>query len=55
MVFKGVATALITPFTNDNKVDTESLKRLLEFQIDGGVNAVVILGTTGAGTEGSQL
>lgn len=47
MVFKGVATALITPFTNDNKVDTESLKRLLEFQIDGGVNAVVILGTTG--------
>ena len=35
MVFKGVATALITPFTNDNKVDIKSLKRLLEFQLEG--------------------
>ncbi|MCM1306233.1 MAG: 4-hydroxy-tetrahydrodipicolinate synthase [Bacteroides sp.] len=46
-MFKGVATALITPFTNDNKVDADSLKRLLEYQLYGGVNAVVVLGTTG--------
>ena len=54
MVFKGVATALITPFTNDNKIDIESLKRLLEFQLDGGVNAVVVLGTTGEPATMSQ-
>lgn len=47
MVFKGVATALITPFTNDNKVDIKSLEKLIDFQIDGGVNAIVVLGTTG--------
>lgn len=47
MVFKGVATALITPFTNDDKVDLKNLERLLKYQLDGGVNAVVVLGTTG--------
>lgn len=47
MVFKGVATALITPFTNDNKVDIKSLEELIKFQLDGGVNAIVVLGTTG--------
>ena len=54
MVFKGVATALITPFTNDNKVDIKSLKRLLEFQLEGGVDAVVVLGTTGEPATMSQ-
>ena len=46
MVFKGVATALITPFTNDS-VDVDNLKKLLHFQLQGGANAVVVLGTTG--------
>jgi len=46
MVFKGVATALITPFTKDG-LDLESFVRLLEYQLQSGVDAVVVLGTTG--------
>lgn len=46
MIFKGVATALITPFTDDG-VDIEALKKLLDFQYENGANAVVVLGTTG--------
>lgn len=46
MIFKGTATALITPFTEDG-VDFPSLDRLLDDQVANGVNAVVILGTTG--------
>lgn len=46
MIFKGTATALITPFTRDG-VDCESLDRILDDQLAGGVDAVVVLGTTG--------
>ncbi len=46
MIFKGTATALITPFTRDG-VDFESLERILDDQLAGGVDAVVVLGTTG--------
>lgn len=46
MLFKGTATALITPFTN-NGVDFPALDRLLDFQVENGVDALVILGTTG--------
>lgn len=45
-IFEGVCTALITPFKN-GKVDYEALERLIEFQIAGGVDAVVSCGTTG--------
>lgn len=45
-MFKGTATALITPFT-DNGVDYESFEKLIESQIDGGINALVVCGTTG--------
>ena len=45
-IFKGVATALITPFKNDT-IDKEALERLINMQIDGGVEALVIGGTTG--------
>ena len=47
MVFKGVATALITPFHKDGSVDFESLDRVIEQQIAGGINALVVCGTTG--------
>ena len=47
MVFKGVATALITPFHKDGTVDFEALDNIIELQIKGGVNALVICGTTG--------
>ncbi len=46
MIFKGTATALITPFT-DNGVDYPALDALLDFQVANGVDALVILGTTG--------
>ncbi len=46
MVFRGVATALITPFTND-KIDIAGFERLLDYQLESGVDAVVVLGTTG--------
>ncbi len=48
-IFKGTATALITPFVND-KVDFESLDKLVDLQLAGGVNALVINGTTGEPT-----
>lgn len=46
MIFKGTATALITPFTNDG-VDVATFERLLNFQIENGTDAIVVLGTTG--------
>lgn len=43
---KGTGVALITPFTADNKVDTEALTKLVNYVIDGGVDYLVALGTT---------
>ncbi len=48
-IFKGTATALITPFLED-KVDFQSLEKLLDDQLSNGVNALVINGTTGEPT-----
>ena len=48
-IFKGVATALITP-TNDNGVDYDSFARVLDWQVEQGINALVIAGTTGEGS-----
>ena len=45
IVFKGAATALITPFS-DGQIDYEALARLIEFQISSGIDALVIGGTT---------
>lgn len=44
--FKGVMTAMITPFT-ENGVNFDELGKMIEFQIDGGTDALVVLGTTG--------
>lgn len=43
----GVGTAMITPFHSDGAVDFEKLAEFVDFQIDGGVNFLVPMGTTG--------
>ena len=45
-IFKGAASALITPLTADG-VDYPAFKKLIEWQIDKGIDALVICGTTG--------
>lgn len=45
-IFKGVGTAIITPFKN-GKIDYSSLDGLIDFQIKSGVGAIILLGTTG--------
>ncbi len=43
----GSVVALITPFEEDGSVDYEALERLVEFQIEGGTDGILVLGTTG--------
>ena len=45
-LFCGAATAIITPMT-EKGIDFETFARLIEFQIEGGISALVITGTTG--------
>ncbi len=45
-VFKGAATALITPLTEDG-IDYVAFEKLINWQIDEGINALVVAGTTG--------
>lgn len=48
-IFKGAATALITPFHN-NEVDYESFGKVIDWQIEQGIDALVIAGTSGEGS-----
>lgn len=43
----GTGVALVTPFKNDLSIDTDALVRIVEYCIDGGVDYLVVLGTTG--------
>ena len=45
--FKGVFTALVTPFDKNNQLDEEGFKFLVNKQIEANVNGIVFLGTTG--------
>ena len=45
--FVGTGVALITPFNSDLTVDFDALKKLVAFNIDNGINYLVINGTTG--------
>ncbi|MEO6487987.1 MAG: 4-hydroxy-tetrahydrodipicolinate synthase [Thermoanaerobaculia bacterium] len=47
MSFRGLGTALVTPFHPDGSLDEDGLERFVDFQIDGGVNFLVPCGTTG--------
>lgn len=48
-VFTGAATAIITPFT-ESGVDWEAFGRLIDFQLENGIDAIVAAGTTGEGS-----
>lgn len=45
--FKGTGVALVTPFHDDHSIDFDSLKRLIDHVVSGGVDYLVVLGTTG--------
>ncbi len=46
-IFKGVATAIVTPFNREGIIDFKSFSKLIEWQIAEGVDAIVACGTTG--------
>ncbi len=46
MLFKGCATALLTPFDGDGKIDYKAYERLVRRQVEGGVDFLVPLGTS---------
>ena len=46
-LFRGAMTALVTPFDRNGKLNEEHLRRIIEFQIQGGIDAIVPCGTTG--------
>lgn len=46
-IFKGTGVALVTPFKADFSVDAEGLKRVVDFNIENGIDYLVVLGTTG--------
>lgn len=45
--FKGTGVAIVTPFKNDSSIDFSALGRVVNHVIKGGVNYIVVLGTTG--------
>lgn len=46
-IFKGAGVAIVTPFTQDDKVNFKELGKMIDFQIAGGTDAIIICGTTG--------
>ncbi len=46
-ILKGTGVAVVTPFNEDESIDYQSLDKTIDFLLDGGVNFLVILGTTG--------
>lgn len=46
-LFFGAATALVTPFDQNGELDLTSFRRILRFQLDGGISALLVCGTTG--------
>lgn len=46
-IFKGSGVAIVTPFNDKNEVDFDCLKKLIDFQIENGTDAIIIAGTTG--------
>jgi len=46
-MFKGVFTALITPFKDNGNIDESALKKLIDIQLENGIHGLVPMGTTG--------
>src|SRR4051812_41261150 len=46
-LFRGTGTALSTPFHRDGSIDFESFARLIEYQIDCGIESLIACGSTG--------
>src|SRR5574344_2583625 len=46
-MFRGTATAIVTPFKKDGSIDEDGLRRLVDFQEENGVNTIVPCGSTG--------
>lgn len=49
-VFTGSGVAIVTPFSEDEKIDYDAFKRLIEFQIANDTSAIIVCGTTGEGS-----
>ena len=47
VIFRGCATAIVTPFDENNNIDFDEFKKIVNFQIDNGINGIVVCGTTG--------
>lgn len=45
--FRGTGVAIVTPFKNDSSIDFAALGRVINHVINGGVNYIVVMGTTG--------
>lgn len=52
--FKGSGVALVTPFKSDKSIDFEALKKLVQLQLEGGTDFLVVQGTTGESPTLSQ-
>lgn len=46
-MFKGTGTALITPFKANQSVDYDAIKKIVKQQVDSGLDALIVIGTTG--------
>ena len=53
ILFKGCGTAIATPFTEDG-VNFEEFRKLIEFQISEGADAIIVCGTTGESSTMSE-
>lgn len=47
IIFEGSGVAIVTPFTNDNKINYDEFKKLIDFQISNNTDAIIVCGTTG--------
>ena len=45
--FRGLGVAMVTPFNADGSIDYVGLEKLTNHLVDGGVNYLVVMGTTG--------